>query len=85
MINARSEEAAAQPSFRVAMKKHRCLIVADGFYEWQTEGKKKQPYYIRRPDSQPFAFAGLWESWGKVVPPLETCPDPFPISVPVSV
>ena len=65
MINARSEEAATKPSFRAAMKKRRCLIPADGFYEWQTEGKKKQPYYIRRPDGQPFAFAGLWESMGQ--------------------
>lgn len=73
MINARSEEAATKPSFRAAMKKRRCLIVADGFYEWQIDGKKKQPYYIRRPDGKPFAFAGLWESWGKVDPPLETC------------
>ena len=73
MINARSEDAATKPSFRSAMQRRRCLVAADGFYEWQTVGKKKQPHYIRRADGQPFAFAGLWEAWRKVEPPLESC------------
>ncbi len=73
MINARSETAATKPAFRAAMKYRRCLIPADGFYEWKREGKAKQPYYIRRPDEQPFAFAGLWEGWDKGEGPIESC------------
>lgn len=63
IINARSETAAAKPSFRTAFKKRRCLILADGFYEWQGEPGHKQPMFITLPDSSPFAFAGLWEIW----------------------
>jgi putative SOS response-associated peptidase YedK len=64
LINARSETAAEKPSFRSAFQKRRCLIVADGFYEWQkTTSKHKQPYYFRMKDAAPFAFAGLWEHW----------------------
>jgi putative SOS response-associated peptidase YedK len=63
MINARAETVAEKPSFREAFRNHRCLVLADGFYEWQKTGNGKQPYYIRMEDDSPFAFAGLWESW----------------------
>ena len=65
MINARSETVAEKPSFRNAFKKRRCLILADGFYEWKGEKKHKQPMFITLPDRKPFAFAGLWETWNK--------------------
>jgi len=64
LINARGESAATKPAFRAAMRRRRCLIPADGFYEWQKSGKgRKIPHLIRRPDGGPFAFAGLWETW----------------------
>jgi putative SOS response-associated peptidase YedK len=65
MINARAETVSGKPSFRTASKKRRCLIVADGFYEWQKSDNGKQPFYLRMKDSSLFAFAGLWESWDK--------------------
>jgi len=63
LINARAETAAQKPSFRAAFKRRRCLIMADGFYEWQGEKGSKQPYFIALPSKTPFAFAGLWETW----------------------
>jgi putative SOS response-associated peptidase YedK len=64
LINARSESAAEKPSFRVALSKRRCLVVADGFYEWQAQDSgPKQPMYITLRDHQPFGFAGLYEHW----------------------
>jgi len=65
LINARAETIAEKPSFRGSLKHKRCLILADGFYEWKTvEGKKsKTPYFIHMKDRKPFAFAGLWDSW----------------------
>jgi putative SOS response-associated peptidase YedK len=63
MINARAETLLEKPAFRQALTKRRCLIPADGFYEWQAQGKLKQPIYIRRRDKALFAFAGLWEEW----------------------
>ena len=65
LINARSESIAEKPSFRDAFKKRRCLIIADGFYEWKGEKGRKQPMFITSPDHKPFAFAGLWETWNK--------------------
>lgn len=59
--NARGESVAEKPSFRDAFRRRRCLIPADGFYEWKAEGKVKQPYYISLPET--FAMGGLWESW----------------------
>jgi putative SOS response-associated peptidase YedK len=64
-INARSETVAEKPSFRRAFKKSRCLMLADGFYEWRKENGGKQPYYVWMKNGGPFAFAGLWESWNK--------------------
>lgn len=63
MINARAETVAEKPSFRSAYKKRRCLILADGFYEWHTEAGTKTPWFISPADGKPFAFAGLWETW----------------------
>ena len=64
LFNARSETVAEKPSFRSAFRRRRCLIPADGFYEWQVLTlKQKQPQYITLRSGQPFAFAGLWESW----------------------
>ncbi len=63
MINARSETAPEKPSFRRAFRERRCLIPADGFYEWKRTNGSKQPYYIHMKEGRPFAFAGLWESW----------------------
>lgn len=63
MINARAETVASKPSFRNAFQKQRCLIPADGFYEWKRQNGDKQPFFITLPDGNPFAFAGLWEVW----------------------
>ena len=75
LINARGETVAEKPSFRDAFAKRRCLMPADGFYEWRkAEAGAKQPYRIALPDDTPFAFAGIWERWqsaqGEV---LESC------------
>jgi putative SOS response-associated peptidase YedK len=64
MINARAETVAEKPAFRQAFSKRRCLIPADGFFEWEKLAKgKKQPWWIRMTDEVPFAMAGLWENW----------------------
>jgi putative SOS response-associated peptidase YedK len=63
LINARAEGIAEKPSFRAAMKRRRCLIPADGFYEWQKTAKAKRPFFIHPRRAGPIAFAGLWETW----------------------
>ena len=63
MINARAETVAEKPSFRAAYRQRRCLVLADGFYEWHRGGDTKIPYFISLASGEPFAFAGLWESW----------------------
>jgi putative SOS response-associated peptidase YedK len=74
LINARGETVADKPSFRSAFKRRRCLIPADGFYEWaQTDGNTKQPLLIGLKNGSPFAFAGLWEHWEGEGRPVESC------------
>lgn len=78
LINARAETLTEKPSFRDAFHKRRCLILADGFYEWKKPASgrgKSQPYYFKRKDDKPFAFAGLWEVWqpSKESHPVKTC------------
>lgn len=63
MINARMESIADRPAYRSAMQRRRCIIPADGFYEWHTDAGVKTPYFIRRGDGRPLALAGLWEAW----------------------
>ena len=74
LINARAETVATKPAFRTALRERRCLIVTDGFYEWEARGRRKQPWCIRMANGSPFAFAGLWDLWtdpeGKVI---ESC------------
>jgi putative SOS response-associated peptidase YedK len=72
-INARSETAADKPMFRHAMRKRRCLIPTDGFYEWAVVVGRKQPYCFRPASDRPFAFAGLWERWEGPGGPVESC------------
>lgn len=74
MINARAETVADKPSFRVAFRRRRCLIPADGYYEWKATGSRKQPYFIHMTDGRPFCFAGLWEIWQPPeAEPLHSC------------
>ena len=63
LINARAETVAEKPSFRKPFRERRCLVLADGYYEWKREGSRKQPYHIRLNSERPFAFAGLWDRW----------------------
>jgi putative SOS response-associated peptidase YedK len=63
MINARAETVAEKPSYRAAFKHRRCVVLADGFYEWRRDGELKTPYFISLASGNPFALAGLWEHW----------------------
>jgi putative SOS response-associated peptidase YedK len=76
-INARADSVATKPAFRAAFKKRRCLVLSDGYYEWLRQGKTKLPYLYEVDGGQPFALAGVWESWrgpeGGAGPPLESC------------
>ena len=74
MINARSETVHEKPSFRSAFRRRRCLLPANGFYEWSRGPAGKQPYYFQMADQQPFCFAGLWEYWqGSEGDVVESC------------
>lgn len=73
MINARAETAAEKPAYRWSFQFRRCLLPADGFYEWKTEGKHKQPYFIRMVSGEPFALAGLWERWQGPDAAIDSC------------
>jgi putative SOS response-associated peptidase YedK len=74
MINARAETAAEKPAFRAAFRRRRCLVVADGFYEWQKQNGGKQPFFIHMRGGGAFAFAGLWEYWlGSDGSEVESC------------
>ncbi|MEZ5577609.1 MAG: SOS response-associated peptidase [Candidatus Competibacteraceae bacterium] len=72
-FNARAETVADKPTYRQAFRRRRCLIPADGFYEWRRVGKRKQPYCIAPTDGEPFAFAGLWERWEQDETVVESC------------
>ena len=73
LINARSETVLEKPAYRTAFRQRRCLILADAFYEWQGQGKNKQPHCFHLRDKEPFAFAGLWESWQHGQDCVQTC------------
>ena len=68
-----SATVATKPAFRSAFKKRRCLVLADGFYEWRAGPGGKTPYYFQLKDQSPFAFAGLWERWEGGEEPIESC------------
>lgn len=71
LINARGETVAEKPSFRAAFRRRRCLLIADGYYEWQKGSRPKQPFLIHIPGNRPFGMAGLWETWSD--DHVETC------------
>ena len=73
LINARAETVADKPAFRHSFRSKRCLVLADGFYEWRKEGSRKQPYFVRMKDDLPFAFAGLWDSWERDAEAIPSC------------
>jgi putative SOS response-associated peptidase YedK len=72
LINARRETLSSKPAFRQALGSRRCLVPADGFYEWKKSGKTKQPYFLEMAGGRPFVFAGLWERWTKSPPAVES-------------
>ena len=72
-INARAETVAEKPTFRNAFRHRRCLIAADGYYEWRKLERTKQPYFIALKDGEPFAFAGIWEHWAREEQSIDSC------------
>ncbi len=73
LANARSETAATKPAFSQALRSRRCLVVADGFYEWRRTDGRKQPYFVGLQSDRPFGLAGPWERWEKGGEPVESC------------
>ena len=73
MINARSETVARKAAFRESFQKRRCLVPADGFYEWRRVGRVRDPYLLKMRDGRPFAFASVWDRWARAGPPIESC------------
>jgi len=73
IINARVETIDEKPSFKESFERRRCLILADGFYEWERNGKMSQPYYFQMRDKAPFAFAGIWDRWRGEGRSITTC------------
>ena len=73
LINARSETLDKRPAFQEPSRSRRCLVLADGFYEWRPEAGRRQPYLVRARDGNPFAFAGLWDRWSGGGDPIESC------------
>jgi putative SOS response-associated peptidase YedK len=72
-INAKSERVAQGRMFAKSLQSRRCLLLADGFYEWRTDGKAKRPFYIRMQDEKPFGFAGLWSHWRRDQEVVDSC------------
>jgi putative SOS response-associated peptidase YedK len=72
-INARAETVAEKPTFRDAFRRRRCLIAADGYYEWHKRERTKQPYFIALKGREPFAFAGIWEHWAQGDQSIDSC------------
>ncbi len=73
MANARSDSIAVKPSYQESFRSRRCVILADGYYEWATDGKRKIPNFFHLADNSAFAIAALWDRWEKGPAPLETC------------
>jgi putative SOS response-associated peptidase YedK len=83
MINARAETVAGKPAFRGPFRHRRCLIPADGYYEWKSEQGRKQPYYFSMKDGDPFCFAGLWDRWQPAEgEPIDSCTIVLPAPMP---
>ncbi len=74
MINARAETVATKPALRAAYKARRCLIPAEGFYEWKRDVAPRRPHYIHKRDGSPMALAGIWETWKGPDETIESCP-----------
>ncbi len=73
MINARAESLAERSAFATPLRYRRCVVIADGYFEWMREGKKKRPFFFRYNDDRAFPIAGLWDRWSRVSPPMESC------------